>query len=82
MCIHIKVQARYFLNLLSSPFNKLGIVPFGGRSTAIKLQDGNVWVMASTPLSQETYDTIAKLGPVKCVLLLPVFLVLMQEIIE
>ena len=34
------------------------MIPFGGRSTAIKLSSGDVWVLASTPLSEETKATI------------------------
>jgi len=37
----------------------------GGRSTAIKLSSGDVWVVASTPLSNETKTAVDKLGPVK-----------------
>lgn len=49
----------------SRPFARFGIIPFGGRSTAIKLKDGGVWVLASTPLDEETKSTIDNLGPVK-----------------
>ncbi|TFY81170.1 hypothetical protein EWM64_g2841 [Hericium alpestre] len=49
----------------SRPFTRLGLLRIGGRSTAIKLQNGDVWVLASTPLCQATKDTLAKLGPVK-----------------
>jgi len=51
--------------IFSKPFHRYGIIPFGGRSTAIKLSDGNVWVLASTPLSPETKETLDELGPVK-----------------
>ncbi|KAK7439382.1 hypothetical protein VKT23_017605 [Stygiomarasmius scandens] len=51
----------------SAPF-KVGILPFGIRSTAIKLSNGDVWVHASTPLSQETKESIDKLGPVKWIM--------------
>jgi len=51
--------------IFSKPFHRFGIIPFGGRSTAIKLSDGNVWVLASTPLSPETKETLDELGPVK-----------------
>lgn len=37
----------------------------GGRSTAVKLSDGSVWVIASTPLSPETKEAIDNLGPVR-----------------
>lgn len=49
----------------SRPFARWGFVPFGGRSTAIKLKSGNVWVMASTPLTTETKAKLDELGPVK-----------------
>jgi len=50
--------------IFSKPFSKLGL-PFGGRSTAIKLENGDVWVVPSTPLSTETKATLAELGPVR-----------------
>jgi len=40
-------------------------MPFGGRSTAIKLENGDVWLVASTPLSPETKTTLNAMGPVK-----------------
>lgn len=40
----------------------------GGRSTAIKLSSGDVWVIASTPLSDETKAAVDKLGTVKYIL--------------
>jgi len=49
----------------SSPFSRFGLIPFGGRSTAIKLRDGAVWVLASTPLTDETKAKLDELGPVK-----------------
>ncbi|CAK5272176.1 unnamed protein product, partial [Mycena citricolor] len=51
------------------PFARFGIMPIGGRSTAIKLSDGGVWVLASTPLNPETKAKIDELGPVQCVCL-------------
>lgn len=53
------------LSLLRRPFSRFGVIPFGGRSTAIKLRDGGVWVLASTPLETETKAKIDELGPVK-----------------
>jgi hypothetical protein len=50
---------------LNRPFARLGIFPMGGRSTAIKLREGGVWVLASTPLTQETRNKIDELGEVK-----------------
>ncbi|KAF9566506.1 hypothetical protein CPC08DRAFT_628233 [Agrocybe pediades] len=52
----------------SKPFARFGILPIGGRSTAIKLQDGGVWMLASTPLDTETRETLDKLGPVKYII--------------
>lgn len=49
------------------PFSRFGLVPIGGRSTAVKLSDGGVWVLASTPLTEETKKTLDNLGPVKYV---------------
>ncbi|KAJ7220793.1 hypothetical protein GGX14DRAFT_676024 [Mycena pura] len=49
----------------SRPFALLGVFNIGGRSTAIKLRDGGVWVLASTPLSPETKAKLDELGPVK-----------------
>lgn len=49
---------------LYSPFTRYG-VPLGGRSTAIQLNAGGVWILASTPLDAETKTTLNSLGPVK-----------------
>ncbi|PSR84033.1 hypothetical protein PHLCEN_2v5545 [Hermanssonia centrifuga] len=51
-----------------SPFARLGFLPFGGRSTAIKLSNGDVWVLASTPLNDETKSKIGEIGPVKYII--------------
>jgi len=51
----------------STPFTRLGLFRIGGRSTAIRLTSGDVWVLASTPLTTETKATIDRLGPVKFV---------------
>ncbi|KAG6829747.1 hypothetical protein H0H92_003623 [Tricholoma furcatifolium] len=51
-----------------SPFTRSGFIPFGGRSTAIKLKSGGVWVLASTPLEPETKAKIDDLGPVKYII--------------
>ena len=40
----------------------------GGRSTAIKLSSGDVWVIASTPFNNETKVAVEKLGTVKYIL--------------
>lgn len=47
------------------PFKRLNVVPFGGRSTAIKMRNGDVWVLASTPLNDATKQKLSELGPVK-----------------
>ena len=47
-----------------SPF-MLGIVPMGGRSTAIKVETGGVWILASTALNNETKQKLDELGEVK-----------------
>ncbi|KAG2035942.1 hypothetical protein BDR03DRAFT_899034 [Suillus americanus] len=54
--------------IFSRPFARLGIFPMGGRSTAIKLQQGGVWVLASTPLTQDTRNKIDELGEVKYII--------------
>ncbi|KAG6821105.1 hypothetical protein H0H93_006444 [Arthromyces matolae] len=52
----------------SRPFTRSGFIPFGGRSTAIQLKNGSVWVLASTPLESETKAKIDELGPVKYII--------------
>ena len=47
------------------PYTLLGLFPVGGRSTAIKLATGGVWILASTPLTDETKQKLAELGEVK-----------------
>ncbi|KAI0826413.1 hypothetical protein BC629DRAFT_77995 [Irpex lacteus] len=49
----------------SRPFARFGLFPIGGRSTAIKLKTGGVWVLASTPLDDETRSKLQELGPVR-----------------
>ncbi|KAF7789997.1 hypothetical protein EIP86_000945 [Pleurotus ostreatoroseus] len=51
----------------SRPFTLFGRLPVGGRSTAIKLSQDRVWVLASTPLTEETKKKLAELGDVKYV---------------
>lgn len=53
--------------IFSVPFQR-GPIPFGGRSTAITLQSGDVWVVASTPLDQVTADKLTSKGPVKYII--------------
>lgn len=59
------IRQIYLMHSCLRPFARFGLIPFGGRSTAIKLKDGGVWVLASTPLDEETKNTIDNLGPVK-----------------
>ncbi|KAF8595153.1 hypothetical protein BDV93DRAFT_501488 [Ceratobasidium sp. AG-I] len=49
----------------SVPFARFGLFPVGGRSTAVKLQSGDVWVLASTPLNDATKSKLNELGTVK-----------------
>ncbi|KAG8763921.1 hypothetical protein FRC15_007827 [Serendipita sp. 397] len=53
------------LCIFSRPFKRFGILPVGGRSTAIKLQNGDVWVLASTTLDEPTKTKIDSMGNVK-----------------
>ncbi|KAI8986645.1 hypothetical protein BD414DRAFT_416221 [Trametes punicea] len=52
----------------SCPFARFGLFPVGGRSTAVKLDNGDVWVLASSPLDQATKAKLAELGPVKWII--------------
>nr|GAT54800.1 predicted protein [Mycena chlorophos] len=52
----------------SKPFALFGRIHLGGRSTAVKLSTGDVFVVASTPLSPETKETLDGLGPVKYII--------------
>lgn len=45
-----------------------GYLPFGGRTTAVKLETGKVWVLASTPLTIDTKATIDAMGPVSWIM--------------
>lgn len=50
----------------SRPFARFGIMPVGGRSTAIRLQEppneGALWVMASTPFDEATKAKVQEMG--------------------
>ncbi|KAH8101818.1 hypothetical protein BXZ70DRAFT_77713 [Cristinia sonorae] len=46
----------------SRPLNLFNRLPVGGRSTAIKLKDGSIWLLASTPLNDETKAKLKELG--------------------
>ncbi|KAJ7089286.1 hypothetical protein B0H15DRAFT_840242 [Mycena belliarum] len=52
----------------SRPFARFGLVPIGGRSTAVKMSNGGVWVLASTALNPETKAKIDELGPVQYII--------------
>ncbi|THH01291.1 hypothetical protein EW026_g1387 [Hermanssonia centrifuga] len=57
------------VTIFSRPFTRFaGLFPMGGRSTAIKLSSGGVWVVASTPLNTETKETIDAMGSVEYIL--------------
>jgi len=56
------------ITTFSKPFARFGILPFGGRSTAVRLSTGDVWVLASTPLTPDTKAAIDRLGPVKFIM--------------
>lgn len=49
----------------SRPFARFGLIPVGGRSTAVRLNDGGVWVLASTPLDERTRERLQAMGEVK-----------------
>ncbi|TFK49377.1 hypothetical protein OE88DRAFT_1719794 [Heliocybe sulcata] len=49
----------------SCPFSRFNLIPVGGRSTAIKMTNGDVWVLASTPLNDATKSKLDEMGPVK-----------------
>lgn len=53
--------------IFSVPFQR-GPIPFGGRSTAVTLKSGDVWVVASTPLDQVTADKLNSKGQVKYII--------------
>lgn len=53
--------------IFSKPFARFGLFPVGGRSTAVRLESGDVWVLASTPLNEETKSKLKEIGPVKSV---------------
>lgn len=56
------------VSCFSRPFSRFGILPIGGRSTAILLQQppnqGSIWVLASTPYEGDapTQERIAQMG--------------------
>ncbi|KAJ7255272.1 hypothetical protein C8J57DRAFT_1345940 [Mycena rebaudengoi] len=54
--------------IFSRPFARFGILPVGGRSTAIKMSTGGLWVLASTPLDPPTKAKLDELGPVEYII--------------
>lgn len=56
------------VTIFSRPFKRWGFFPVGGRSTAIKLKNGDVWVLASTTLDAPTKSTIDGMGNVKYII--------------
>jgi len=49
----------------SRPFLRAPFIPIGGRSTAIKMNDGSVFLFASTKADEETLTKIKEIGTVK-----------------
>ncbi|EJF63626.1 hypothetical protein DICSQDRAFT_101499 [Dichomitus squalens LYAD-421 SS1] len=52
----------------SCPFSRFNVFPVGARSTAIKLTNGDVWVLASSPLDDTVKNKLKELGPVKWII--------------
>lgn len=50
------------ISIFSVPFKRFGLIPFGGRSTAIKLASGDLWIVVSHPLTESTKAELARLG--------------------
>jgi len=48
--------------IFSCPFKRFGIMPVGGRSTAVKLANSDIWVLASTKLDEPTKSKLDELG--------------------
>ncbi|KAM0792030.1 hypothetical protein ACM66B_006257 [Microbotryomycetes sp. NB124-2] len=48
--------------IFSAPFARFGLIPIGGRSTAIKLDDGSLWVVPSTALTPSTLTALQELA--------------------
>ena len=59
-----------FFGVQYRPFKRLNVVTLGGRSTAIKMKSGDVWVLASTPLNDVTKKKLSELGTVKYIITL------------
>lgn len=66
----------YYANIwqpLHRPFKRFGLIPIGGRSTAVQLKEGGVWVLASSPLNDVTKNKLAELGEVRYVIIIDDF---------
>ncbi|KAK4046668.1 hypothetical protein OIO90_006480 [Microbotryomycetes sp. JL221] len=50
------------ITIFSAPFARFGLIPIGGRSTAIKLDDGSLWIVASTALTPSTLSTLQEMS--------------------
>ncbi len=50
------------VTIFSIPFARFSLVPIGGRSTALTLNNGGLFVLVSSPLDAETKGKIATLG--------------------
>ncbi|KAK4046103.1 hypothetical protein OIV83_006356 [Microbotryomycetes sp. JL201] len=48
--------------IFSAPFARFGLIPIGGRSTAIKLEDDSLWVVPSTALTPATLTALQELA--------------------
>ncbi|KAI5474380.1 hypothetical protein MNV49_003399 [Pseudohyphozyma bogoriensis] len=70
MCVYCMKRCKQIrkldshITIFSAPFARGGHVPFGGRSTAIALQNNTTFVTPSTPLDQSTFDELNKLPPI------------------
>jgi hypothetical protein len=53
------------ITIFSIPFSRFGLIPFGGRSTAIKLKNDEVFVVVSSPCDEPTTNAINAMGTVK-----------------
>lgn len=55
------------ITIFSVPFSRFGLLPIGGRSTAVKLKNDEVFVLASSPADEATVKAINAMGTVKYV---------------
>ena len=60
--LFIRCKKNLCLNQICSPFYRFNVFPVGGRSTVIKLSNGDLWVAASTPLDTDTKSKLEDLG--------------------